>query len=97
MSMNRAHLLRAAWILSVAAAVGVRAWNAIFGPLLYGYDHWAHVAYVFFIDIDGFKFEFSIFYRILKIGFNGIFCIGFNSFTSHATVCTVKINYLNFC
>lgn len=51
MAMSRRHLLSVAWILSVAGAVGVRAWNAIFGPLFYGYDAWGHVAYVFFIDL----------------------------------------------
>lgn len=51
MALNRAHMLRAGWITSISAAIGVRAWNAIFGPLFYGYDAWAHIAYVFFIDL----------------------------------------------
>lgn len=41
---------RAAWAVAIAAAVGVRAWNALAGPLLHGYDAWAHVTYVQFLD-----------------------------------------------
>ena len=43
--------LRAAWAVVVAAAVGVRLWNALTGPLMWGYDAWGHVAYVLFIDL----------------------------------------------
>lgn len=41
----------AAWIAAVAVAAGVRIWNALFGPLFYGYDEWAHVSYIFFLDL----------------------------------------------
>ena len=46
-----ARLLVAGWCASVAGAVGVRAWNAVFGPLFYGYDAWGHISYVFFLDM----------------------------------------------
>ena len=39
------------WIASAGLAIAVRAWNAIFGPLFYGYDAWGHIAYVFFLDM----------------------------------------------
>ena len=42
--------LRAAWTASLVAAIGLRLWNALAGPMLYGYDGWAHVAYVLFLD-----------------------------------------------
>jgi tetratricopeptide (TPR) repeat protein len=42
--------LRAAWTASLIAAIGLRLWNALAGPMLYGYDGWAHVAYVLFLD-----------------------------------------------
>jgi Flp pilus assembly protein TadD len=41
----------AGWGVALAAAVGVRAWNALAGPLMWGYDAWGHVAYVLFLDI----------------------------------------------
>jgi tetratricopeptide (TPR) repeat protein len=37
--------------MAVALAVGVRLWNALGGPLMWGYDAWGHVAYVFFVDV----------------------------------------------
>jgi tetratricopeptide (TPR) repeat protein len=37
------------WTFAIAAAVGVRAWNALAGPLMWGYDAWGHLAYVFFL------------------------------------------------
>ena len=40
-----------AWSLSIGAAAGLRAWNALTGPLLHGYDAWAHIAYVLFLDL----------------------------------------------
>jgi hypothetical protein len=40
-----------AWALALTAAIGVRLWNALAGPLMWGYDSWAHVAYVIFLDI----------------------------------------------
>ena len=43
--------LAAAWVLAIAAAVGVRIWNAAAGPLMWGYDAWGHVAYVLFLDL----------------------------------------------
>jgi tetratricopeptide (TPR) repeat protein len=39
------------WAVAVAAAVGVRAWNALAGSLMWGYDAWGHVAYVLFLDL----------------------------------------------
>jgi len=39
------------WALTVAAAVGVRFWNALTGALMWGYDAWGHVAYVLFLDL----------------------------------------------
>ena len=43
--------LRAIWTASIGAAVGLRLWNALAGPVLHGYDGWAHIAYVLFIDL----------------------------------------------
>jgi tetratricopeptide (TPR) repeat protein len=43
--------VRAGWAVAVSAAVGVRAWNALGGPLMWGYDAWGHVAYVLFLDL----------------------------------------------
>jgi len=43
--------LRATWALAIAAAAGLRLWNALIGPVLHGYDGWAHIAYVLFIDL----------------------------------------------
>jgi tetratricopeptide (TPR) repeat protein len=42
--------LRAGWLVAGGAAIGVRAWNALAGPLMWGYDAWGHLAYVFFLD-----------------------------------------------
>ncbi|MDH3521013.1 MAG: hypothetical protein OEM49_11205 [Myxococcales bacterium] len=39
------------WSALIAAAVGVRLWNALAGPRMWGYDAWGHVAYVFFLDV----------------------------------------------
>ncbi|NRA02439.1 MAG: hypothetical protein HRU00_07540 [Myxococcales bacterium] len=44
-------LLRAGWIASASGALGVRLWNALTGPLIYGYDVWGHLSYVFFLDL----------------------------------------------
>jgi tetratricopeptide (TPR) repeat protein len=41
----------AGWAVAVAAAAGVRAWNSLTGPLMWGYDAWGHVAYVLFLDL----------------------------------------------
>ena len=46
-------LLRVAWIASLGGAVSLRAWNALAGPMLHGYDGWSHVAYVLFLDLYG--------------------------------------------
>lgn len=35
----------------MGVATGVRAWNALAGPLGWGYDAWGHVAYVLFLDL----------------------------------------------
>ena len=49
--MTRAPARTLLWCLAIATAVGVRAWNAFEGPLLWGYDAWGHVAYVLFLDL----------------------------------------------
>jgi tetratricopeptide (TPR) repeat protein len=41
----------AVWCIALGAAVGVRLWNALAGPLLWGYDAWGHVAYALFLDL----------------------------------------------
>lgn len=41
----------AAWSLLLAVALGVRLWNALAGPRMWGYDAWGHVAYVFYLDL----------------------------------------------
>jgi tetratricopeptide (TPR) repeat protein len=41
----------AAWSLLLAVCVGVRVWNALAGPRMWGYDAWGHVAYVLFLDV----------------------------------------------
>jgi len=41
----------AGWCIAIGAAVGVRLWNALAGPLLWGYDAWGHVAYAIFLDL----------------------------------------------
>ena len=42
--------LVAGWCVALLLAVGIRLWNALGGPLLWGYDAWGHVAYVLFLD-----------------------------------------------
>ncbi len=49
--MERRSTYIAAWAIALAAAVGVRLYVALAGPLMWGYDAWAHVAYVIFLDI----------------------------------------------
>jgi hypothetical protein len=39
------------WALLLALAVGVRLWNALAGPRMWGYDAWGHVAYALFLDV----------------------------------------------
>ena len=45
--------MRIAWAAAIAAAVGVRAWVALTGPLGWGYDAWGHLAYALFLDLYG--------------------------------------------
>jgi len=45
--------LLAGWVVTLGVAVGVRLWNALTGPLMWGYDAWGHVAYVLFLDLYG--------------------------------------------
>src|SRR5262245_50216602 len=40
-----------AWCAAVGLAAGVRLWDALAGPLLWGYDAWGHVAYALFLDL----------------------------------------------
>lgn len=49
-SGERARWLTFAWGGAIALAIGVRGWNALFGPVLHGYDGWAHITYVLFLD-----------------------------------------------
>ena len=51
MSVSTRSLLRAGWFVSIAGALGIRAWNALTGPLIYGYDVWGHLSYIFFLDV----------------------------------------------
>jgi len=39
------------WAVAITAAVAVRSWNALAGPLMWGYDAWGHVAYVLYLDL----------------------------------------------
>ena len=41
----------AVWWVAIGAALGVRLWNALAGPLMWGYDAWGHAAYVIFLDL----------------------------------------------
>jgi tetratricopeptide (TPR) repeat protein len=41
----------AGWIALLLVCVGVRLWNALGGPRMWGYDAWGHVAYVCFLDL----------------------------------------------
>jgi hypothetical protein len=41
----------AAGLAAAAVAVAVRGWNALAGPLGWGYDAWGHVAYVLYLDL----------------------------------------------
>jgi len=40
-----------AFALVLGAALGVRSWNALEGPMLWGHDAWGHVAYALFLDL----------------------------------------------
>ncbi|MBW1686300.1 MAG: glycosyltransferase family 39 protein, partial [Deltaproteobacteria bacterium] len=44
-------LVLAGWVVTLGVTVGVRLWNALTGPLMWGYDAWGHVAYVLFLDL----------------------------------------------
>jgi tetratricopeptide (TPR) repeat protein len=46
-------LLAAGWFVAIGLAAGVRLWNALAGPLMWGYDAPGHLAYVFFLDRYG--------------------------------------------
>ena len=41
----------AGWIAVLAVVGGVRLWNALEGPRMWGYDAWGHVAYVLYLDL----------------------------------------------
>lgn len=43
--------LALSWLALLAISVGVRLWNALAGPRMWGYDAWGHVAYALFIDL----------------------------------------------
>ena len=49
--LPRSRALLLGWFLSVGLAAALRVWNAVFGPLFYGYDAWGHISYVFFLDM----------------------------------------------
>lgn len=42
--------LIAGWFAATLVLVGVRCWNALTGPLFQGYDDFAHIGYVLFLD-----------------------------------------------
>jgi hypothetical protein len=43
--------LRVGWGLAIALALAVRGWNALAGPLLWGYDAGGHLGYVLYLDV----------------------------------------------
>jgi tetratricopeptide (TPR) repeat protein len=47
----RGRALALGWAVAGSAALGVRVWNALAGPRMWGYDAWGHVAYVLFLDL----------------------------------------------
>jgi tetratricopeptide (TPR) repeat protein len=49
--MSQRAVWLAAWCAAVGLAAGVRLWDALTGPLLWGYDAWGHVAYALFLDL----------------------------------------------
>lgn len=49
--MTHSRWLIAGWSVALGGAVGVRLWNALAGPLMWGYDAWGHVAYVLYLDL----------------------------------------------
>ena len=50
-STSERWVLLAGWGVAVGLAVGVRLWNALAGPRMWGYDAWGHVAYALFLDL----------------------------------------------
>ena len=50
-SLSTRTWLLAGWGVTLGVTVGVRLWNALAGPLMWGYDAWGHVAYVLFLDL----------------------------------------------
>src|SRR5262245_10777147 len=49
--MSQRAVWLAGWCAAVGVAAGVRLWDALTGPLLWGYDAWGHVAYAIFLDL----------------------------------------------
>ncbi len=49
--MSKRAALLLGWGIAVGVAVGVRLWNALAGPLMWGYDAWGHVAYALYLDL----------------------------------------------
>ncbi|MCH7709176.1 MAG: hypothetical protein IH884_11860, partial [Myxococcales bacterium] len=49
--MSKRRWIVAGWLVSLGAAIGVRLWNALEGPLMWGYDAWGQVAYAIFVDL----------------------------------------------
>src|SRR5262247_1421234 len=49
--MSQRAVWLAAWCAALGVAAGVRLWDALGGPLLWGYDAWGHVAYALFLDL----------------------------------------------
>jgi tetratricopeptide (TPR) repeat protein len=50
-TLRREHRVAlAAGAAATAVAIGVRLWNALAGPLGWGYDAWGHAAYVLYLD-----------------------------------------------
>lgn len=49
--LSKRRWIVAGWGVTLAAAIGVRLWNALAGPLMWGYDAWGQLAYVIFVDL----------------------------------------------
>jgi tetratricopeptide (TPR) repeat protein len=49
--LTHSRWLFAGWSVALGVSVGVRLWNALEGPHMWGYDAWGHVAYVLFLDL----------------------------------------------
>ncbi len=50
-ALSKRRWIVAGWLVSLGAAIGVRLWNALEGPLMWGYDAWGQVAYAIFVDL----------------------------------------------